>query len=666
MGTMPNSGIVIENPIGIADSHVTDTEKYVKAELKTHRDTAATALTDVASTISALGSIGLTLPGDVIPLPNVEFDVDLGINVAPITPTDFGSIADWTVGPAPNAGNLPSIDDVTIDKFVPSISGLVIPDPPPQRIIATPGDAPASPGFTYPKAPVLSFPDEPILTPIDIPTFSPIVLPNFDPTFPIFKEINISTTIDWQEPIYTEEIIDEVINKIRLMLDGGFAINPVIEQGILDRGRDREDRLVRQAVQQAIDEFANRGFSEPPGLLVDRIDAIREDGTLKKLGLNRELVIKVFEEEVANLRFAVQQGIAAEQLYLTLFLAATERLFEVKKLDLDAQLRLYDIQVTIFNAKMREVEIQAMVYETHVRGELARVEVFKALIDAELAKAEVNKAVVESYTAQIQARETFVRVYEAEIRAVGLQAEVFATEILAFRSTVEAYAAEIGAEKLKFDAYEAQIRGEVGKASIVESEAKAYTAEIEGIRAGVSAQVERVRGETNKIQAEIAAYAAELQGSTAKAGVQLGQIQAAVSGYQADTQRYIASLGVEEAGERVKLAAWEGQNKVDIAYFEAQMSKFRVDLEGLIQQARLGLDALKATGDISSTISAGTLAAMHLGATINGGAQITGSGSQGVNFGESFAKSYSKSCGTNKSVTYSNPKTDPNIDCEFA
>jgi hypothetical protein len=657
--------IVYDNPIGLVDTHVTETETYVKDQLNIHRDTANTALTDVASTIASLGGIGITLPGDVIPLPDVEFDVDLGFDFGPVTDTDFGSIDDWTVGSAPNVGNLPDIDDVTIHKFVPSIDGLAIPEPPEPRLIATPGDPPGHDAFIFPDKPILSFPEEPVLAPINLPVFTPIVLPNFDPSFPEFKDSTIITMIEWAEPTYTEAILDDIIVKIGEMLQGGLAINPAVEQGIVDRGRDREDRLIRQAVQQSIEEFASRGYSEPPGLMVKRIDAIREEGTLKKLALSREVVIKIFDEELSNMRLAVQHGIAAEQLYIQLFMAATERLFEVKKLDLDAQLRLYDITVTVFNAKMREVEIQAMVYETQVRGELSKVEAFKALVQAEMAKAEVNKSIVESYTAQIQARETFVRIYEAEIRAVGVQAEVYATEIMAFKGTVEAYAAEIGAEKLRFDAYEARIRGELGKASIIESEAKAYTAELEGIRTGVTAQVEQVRGETNKIQAEIAAYIAETQGTTARAGVQLQQIQASVSGYQADTQRYIASLGVQEAGEKLKLAAWEGQNRVDIAYFEAQMSKFRVDLEGVIQQARLGLDALKATGDIASTISAGTLAAMHLGATINGGAQITGSGSQGVSFGESFSTSFAKSCGTNKSVSYNNPKVDPGVTCPF-
>jgi hypothetical protein len=275
--------------------------------------------------------------------------------------------------------------------------------------VQPPDVAPANPGFTYPTEPSITLPDQPQLTELTIPDFVGLSLPTFDPTFPTFSESAINTVIDWTEPTYTEEVIDEVKTQITTFFAGGSGVNPLVEEAVMARGRDREDRQVAQSEQQAEEEWANRGYTAPPGLLVQRIDQIREEGLVKKLGLNRELVIKTHDDELANLRFAVQQGIAAEQLYVQMHLAAVERLFEVQRLAIQWAIDLYNTAVEIFNARMREVQIRAQVYETQVRGELAKVEAYKAQVDAELAKAEINKTLVEMYQAEIQARETLMR-----------------------------------------------------------------------------------------------------------------------------------------------------------------------------------------------------------------------------------------------------------------
>lgn len=643
------NGNPFDYSISLVNSLADPNSGWVPQQLKLHRAAADTAYLEALTTIDALKTVQFVVPPlEIIPTidPSIPFDVSRPV----FARTSFGSIDNISIPNAPTVGGLPTISTPNIPTFSPSIGSITIPQPPVFTTISTPGDAPAPPLLTFPTLQPISYPNEPQLADINIPAFDGIDLPAvFDPQFPDIDDPIINTLIDWQEPTYTPEIIDEAIAKIQQMLNGGLAIDPYVEQGIVDRARDREDRLVRQNVQQAIDEIAGRGFTAPPGILIARVDNIREEGLIRKLSLSRDVMIKVYDEELANLRLAVQQGIAAEQIFVSLFLAATERLFEAQRLNLTSQIELYNLQVTVFNARMREVEIRASVYETQIRAALAEVEVFKALVDAERAKAEINKSLVDSYTAQIEARRIFVEIYEAQVRAVGVQADIYSTEIQAFRGKVEAYAAQIGAEKTKFEAYDSQVRGEIGKASIIESEARAYAAEIQGISTGVQAEVETLRGEVSKVQAEISAYLANVQGRTASADIQLRGIQADIAGFGADTQKYIADGGVIESENRVITAAWESANRTNLAYFDAQVSKYRTVVEALVQQANVALGALKATGDISSTITAGALSAMHLGASINAGGSVGASGSQQLGFSESFQQSQSKACNTNNS-----------------
>jgi hypothetical protein len=378
-------------------------------------------------------------------------------------------------------------------------------------------------------------------------------------------------------------------------------------------------------------------------LLVQRLDQIREDGLVKKLGLNRELVIKTHQDEIDNLRFAVQQGIAAEQLYVQLHLAAAERAFEVQRLAVQWAIELYNTAVTIFNAKMQEVQIRAQVYETQVRGQLAEVEAYKAQVDAELAKAEVNQALVASYRAEIEARESLVNIYEAQIRAVAVQAEVYSTDIQAYRAEVEAYAAQVDADKTRFDAYDSRVRGEIGKASIIEAEARAYSSEIQGISTGVTASVETLRGQVARVQADIQAYEAIVQGQVGMAQVELGAVDAKSRGFVADVQRYTAEVGLEEARERTELAAWDAGQRQAIAYFQAQIAQFEARTSALLKDADLVLEALQSAGQLESTIAAGALAAINVGATMRGDASVDASGQQNVSFRQSFDKSCSRS-----------------------
>lgn len=642
------SGNPFENATQIVYGLADPQTGFVTTEILKNRDQANEAWLLAKSTIESLKDINFIIPNiDIIPVidPSIPFDPSRPQFIR----TDFGGVSNFVVPSAPSVGDLPAVTTPNIPTFSPSIGNVVIPTAPELGIITSPGLPPNSPVLEFPILDPISYPNEPQLTGINIPEFAGVTLPTFNPDFPTINDPIISTLIDWQEPIYTQEIIDDVILKIKQMLSGGLAIDPVVEQGIVDRSRDREDRLVKQAVSQAVGEMAGRGYSAPPGVLVERIDNIRGEGLLKKLGLSREVMIKIYDEELANMRLAVQQGIAAEELFVKLYLAATERLFEVERLNLTSQIELYNLQVTVFNSRMREVEIRAAVFETRVRAALSEIEIFKALVDAERAKAEINKSIVDAYVAQIEVRKIFVDIYEAQIRAVSVQAEVYAIEIQAFRGKVEAYATEIGAEKLKFDAYEARIRGETAKATIIESEARAYAAQIEGIGSGVTAEVAVLRGEVSRIEVEIQAYLAELQGNIAGTEIELKGIQASVQGFAADTQKYVADGGIIEGENRVIVAAWDAANRSSIAFFEAQVAKFRTQVEALTQQARVALGALASTGDITSTITAGALAAMHLGATVNGGGNISANGSESIGFTESVGQTESKSCATSNS-----------------
>ena len=603
--------------------------------------------------LAALAAFEVNLPDTIQDLsPDLNHNLNLNMDIGDIDTATFGSISPYVVIDPPTSGDLPDIDDPNIFPFVPSISGITVPSPPGLTQFQQPGQPPANPGFDYPVAEPIVFPDEPALVGINIPGAPVVVLPDIDLTsFPALQELDIDTLINWQEPVYSPEIWADVKNQIQTFLAGGTGIRPDVEEAIVNRGRDREDRIIRQDVQQATEEWANRGYTAPPGMLAKRLDNIREIGSLKKLGLQREVVIKAMDAELENLRFAVQQGIAAEDLFVRLHLAAVERIFMVQRLNIEWQIQIYNISVQAYSARLQENLIRAQVYEVQVRAALAEIEVFKALIDAERAKIEVNKSLIDSYTAQINARRALVEIYVAQVGAVKVQADVYATEVNANKIEVEAYAARVGAEKLKFDAYESQIRGEAVKADIIEAEARAYQAQMGGIETGVRAQVARLEGAVSTFRAEIEAYDARLRHQIGQNQNELAGIQANVAGHQAHTQRFVAESGVEIEANKLDATIWEAENRLEIEYVRVTIEQLRLIMEKAIQEATLMLEATKTAGQLTSTISAGALAAMHVGATAQGSGSVSASGSQSQ--GYSAQDSTNVSCGTSQSTNIS-------------
>ena len=652
---IPATGISsTSDPFEDASSFTNVTSNFVTDQIELIRDVAVGPLGDTGvlqkaetaiSNLSMLSDVIATLPAYDVSNPILDPVLNATFDVPDIDTTVFGTVSDFSVDNTIDTDLTTLISEVTIPGFEPTPFSIVIPDAPIPANIIEPGAVPASPGFSFPAAPVITLPDAPQLTTVVIPEFTSPVLPDFDPTFPAFLERNISTMIDWQEPVYTEEVIDEVKTQISVFFSGGSGIDPDIEESIWARGRDREDRAVRQQEQQATNEFATRGFTTPPGMLVKRLDNIREEGVLKKLSLNREAAIKVHQDEIDNLRFAVQQGIAAEEIYVRMFLAKVERLFEVQKLNIQWQIDLYNIYVQAFAAQMEEVKIRAQVYEVQVQAALIEIEIFKALIEGEKVKAEINKVLIEAYVAVIGAREALVRMYSEQVKAVGIQADVFSTEVQAYGHEVGAFAARVGADKNRFDAYAAQIKGEGSKADILASEARAYQSEVQGIETGVRAEVAALEGEVSAIEVQIRNFEAIVRGQIGRAQVQLGGIQANVAGNSTNTERFVAKTGAEEAATRVEVAAWEGGNRTNLEIFKADIASFQARLERAVKEIDLRIASESSAGDLASTITAGALAAMHVGASVSGSGSVGSSG----NLSFTNAASQGVTCTTNNS-----------------
>lgn len=629
--------------IGSAKGIVDDINTMVGSRLKEAKDSAKSMEEAAKSAINGLKDVDLSFAGNgnVPDVPQVDLDFNVEIQLPDIGADTFGTI-NYRQPSRPSLGSVPSLKDLVIPEFNPSISALTIPATPAWTDV---GAAPARPeleAIILPTPPDYQLPALPSMESITVPDFAGLSLPAFDATLPEFEATALPGILQWQEPDYQTEILDEVLDKIRTLWSGGSGIPPAVEQAMFERAASREEQIANRAIDEVADEFSARGFTLPSGMQAARADDLRQELALKKLSLNRELTIKIAEWQIENIRFAVQQGIAAENVLVNIFLNMAGRLFEAAKFQIEAQLNIYNAQVALFNAKMGAFQVQAQVFDTRVKAELTKIEVFKAEVEAEVARGQLNQQKVAIYTAGVQALQATVEIFNARMRGAGVQADVAKSRIEAYRAEVAAYGERISAEKVRFDAYESQVKAEVAKAGIIDAEAKAYAAMVQGKAAGAGIEVKRAELAISTNRVLLEAYVADLEAEKARVQAQLGTIQASAGAFTANTQRFAAEAQAQSSLAQAEIAASEGNTRIGVALYEAEMHGFIAKTEQMIRKAALSLEAMKSAGSIASTMAAGAYAGVHVGASLSGSGGVAYSGNQTVSATTSNNHSYSE------------------------
>lgn len=606
---------------------VSDVEQVVTNRIDSAVSTADSLRATAESAIASLGAISFdTNAGGVPEAPILGNTLSGTISIDPVEATEFGTVTSSS-RELPVLESVPSIASIDIPEFAPSITSLNIPAPP---AASAPITAPIREDYgdvAMPTSPSLALPSVPILEELNIPAFDFPVLPEFTEDSPEFVGSALPALFSWTEPSYAVEILDEAMTQVRRLFAGGSGIPAAVEQAMYDRAASREDLEVDRNVNAATEEFSLRGFTMPPGYMSARIDAIRQDGMVKKLGLHRDLTIKIAEWQVENVRFGITQSIAAENVFVGIFTNAAQRMFEAARFQVSSQIEVYNAQVALFNARQTAYRVAAEVFDIRVKSELSKIEVFKAQIEAEVAKGELNTQRVNAYKAQIEGALAVVEVYKAQMQGASVQSDVIRSKIEAYKADVQAYAERINADKVRFDAYESQVKAEAAKAGIVESQARAYASLVQGKVAASEIGVKRAELVIQRNRLNIEAFAAATELDKLNMQTQLSVIQQNAAAYNANTQRFIAEAGAETARANVLVSANEASTRNAIAFYQAKIAAYTADMEQMIRKVALVVESLKSAGQLSATLAAGAMAGINVGASLSGGGNVNAAGS---------------------------------------
>lgn len=458
---------------------------------------------------------------------------------------------------------------------------------------------------------------------IVVPEFVFETLPVFSAAAPTFNIAQPVTQLQWTEQAYRPEVLDDVAARIRTMLAGGTGLPAAIEAALFDRSRGREDTLAIKAEQDAYDAYAGRGFTMPPGMLVKQVAGIQEDNRLKAAANNREILIKATEVEIANLQFAVTQGIALEQLLINIWNNMAQRAFEAARFRVDADIRLHDSLVQAFNAQQTAYQVEASVYETRLKGELAKLEAYKARLEGLKVRGELNQQRVAIFAALVDAMRGRIEAYTARMSGAKVQAEVIGSVVDAYRADVQAWAETMAARKIEYDAYDSEVKAELALAQGNESAARAFASTVDAQQAKANVKIEVLRSKIQATSTAVQKFLGLVQAESARVGAARDVVQANATAYGAEMQRFTAEIGRDTAGRQLAMTASEANLRSTLSYYEIEVREYDAQLSRIIQSAQVQQSALDAAGRAAAQLAAGAMAAINVGASISGAASVS-------------------------------------------
>jgi hypothetical protein len=499
-------------------------------------------------------------------------------------------------------------------------------------------------------APELEFGDEPLELPIDdVPL--PLL---YTPTLPTAPPDSDLGEFDPEKPSFTEQQVQDVFfadltaasNQVIALMEGqintgtrdalnlmtsaangsGTGLPPELEQALFDRARERVTEVTTEAVETAESYWASKGFDLPGTTVLATIQEARIQGQVEKGRINRELSIQFHQQEIENLRFAVQQGLQYEIQLMQLYAEAynigrqvAEGHAAVLRTVAEIAARMHEINLAIYTA-----EIQ--IFQAQIELELQKVQKYRLQIEAERAKADTNDALVRQYEAQVRAELSKVEIYRGRIDAYTARISAETAKIDGFRAKVDAYSAGISGEVAKTEVFGAQVRNETARVQAQQALVDGYRARVQAYEAEVNAQATRTRSINEVVEAQARIFATEMDGYVAALNAETRRVEAAVSAFRGQVDAYQAQLAEIETEGRLKLAGFDKDLAREQANLQSQSSDLDRELEALRSATQLELQKFSDAARINGQLAAASMASLSLSAGLQASDSVSSSG----------------------------------------
>ncbi len=535
--------------------------------------------------------------------------------------------------------------DLSLDELpsAPQAPIIQIPEAPAEDAVDMPERPVIDTTVDLPAPPSAALPEMEALLAIQLPEFEFPDLPAFNGAPPSLDfSVPDSVLLNWQEPTYSSQVLDDLTGEVRRMMAGGTGLPPAVEQALFARARDRASADVERSVQDAFADWASRGYEMPPGMLTKQVSVAREQGQLRSAELNRDIMVEAAKWEIDNLRFAVQQGLALEGLTANLFENTVKRLYEAARFHAESQISLLDARVAVFNARNEAFRSTVEVYKTQLDGALAKLQAYKTAVDAQAVIGQINAQRVEVFKARLQAVLSDVEIFKALMDGAKLKSEVAKVQLDGYRADVQVYAERLQAQKNRFDAYESRLKGENAKAGVFEAQTRAYAETVRAISAKTDAQRATAQIATEAARIQLSAYEANLRGVEQRNNVTFKRLESDADVLRTRLSAWDSKARAQQSESELRARHIESNLRIQLAYTETKLKEYQSRLERSMGEAQIALESAKALGQYSAQLAAGAMSAVNIGASVSASGSV----------GESYSRSKGESTSTSHNYNY--------------
>jgi len=212
---------------------------------------------------------------------------------------------------------------------------------------------------------------------------------------------DVETDFSFDEPAYSSDLIDAVKTALKNYVEnGGTGLGADVEDAIWERARARLEIVNERTYNEALEFFAARGFTMPPGALAGRLQEALQEQTRADEQINYEIMIEQARLAQNNTQHVLTTSVNLEGIEKQFANQIAQRAFEKARAAADVIINTYNAKVAAYVAYMEATRTEAMVEEIkaniQINNNRQKVEVFRAEVEKFKADLAQELGIVES------------------------------------------------------------------------------------------------------------------------------------------------------------------------------------------------------------------------------------------------------------------------------
>lgn len=391
-------------------------------------------------------------------------------------------------------------------------------------------------------------------------------------------------------------------------------------------------------VQATKEQMEQLRFAITQGLALEQHTFNIFDNMVKRMfevaRYNSEAQFKIFDYYIQVFNANNESYKMAMDIYKAKLEVALSKL-TIFKAKIDAQSAIGGLNnqlLEVYKAKLQGVQANAEIFKTLMQGASIKMDAVKTQLDA-------YRADLQAYSEALNGEKLKFELYKTKLDGENAKAEIGKTQAQIYATQMDAYKTQVQSENAKLEAYDSTVKGELAKVQIYDTQVKAYSERLRAYQARGDVGLKQIQIKTDLAKSYIAKYSAELDGYKANLQANLSLVQTQAEGFRAGVDAWRSKVQMQISSLEMQSKWTDMQTRTSIAFGEMKAKEYDSLMKNAQTKAQIALEQAKAVGGYAAQLAAGAMSAGHISASIS----ASGSASTSQSKSESTSTSHNYS-----------------------